>query len=348
MRTAIVLFAITCLLAFNLTGCRSTYVTSARVYLQEGLNDKAEEQLVLGLQQNPNDAEAHYLLGELSAQKKDYEKMLSEFRASLAISPKFQSSITQIKEKHFQSHFNNAVEHFNNQRVDQAIEALKIVTMINPDRLDGWSLLGKSYIRNKAYDEATAALTKAMSLDINFENTEDRVLLMEIYYNQGKFEEALNGSMEILRIEPTNKDAIRIAAFCYNQLDQSEKAVEYYQQVMADQPDDPDLVFNLGLLYEKMELYDNALAQFERTSELNPTDKEAILHCAQIYLEKKEDNLKAIEYYRRALELDPNNPGVMNNLGIALIRTGTDLDNPALTEEGKQYVEKALELRGEE
>jgi tetratricopeptide (TPR) repeat protein len=347
MKTVLTLIALGTLLALGLTGCQSTYITSAKIYLQQNDLDNAREQLELSLKQNPNDAQAHFLLGKIHAQRKMYPEMLSEFDASLASSDKYKEEISAVEAKHFNALYNSAIERFNGGQVEKAIEELQIAMMIEPEDQEGWALLGKSYIRTNQSEEATAALEKAVALDPKFEKIDDRILLMEVYYNQDQFQDALNSAMEVIRREPSNKDAIRVAAFCYNAMGQTDKALKYYQEVLKEGSDDPDLIFNLGLLYVKMGNYEDAIAQFQRAFELNPSDEEAILHCAQIYLEFTEDYMAAVDCYRKALEIDPNNAGIMNNLGIALIRAGNELNDQSLIDEGGELMKKVMEMKGQ-
>ena len=346
MRIVITVMALCCFIAMMLNGCTSTYVTSAKVYIQEGYNDKAKEQLTNGLKQNPGDAQAHYILGTLYAQDKDYEEMITEFDATQALTKKYDDDIHALKDKHFDNQYNASVEHFNNKRIEQAIKTMKIAVLIDPTDQEGWTLLGKSYVRNQEYDKAIDVIQKAIELDPNFENIEDRVLLMDVYYNTKKYDEALNCAMEILRVDETNKDAVRKAAFCYNELGQSEKAMQYYRELLKNNPDDSDLIYNFGLLYEKRENYQEAVTQFVRAIEINPTDNEAILHCAQLYMELLQDNDNAVKYFRMAVEIDPENSGVLNNLGVALIRAGNEKDDAKLIEEGTALIKKANELKG--
>jgi tetratricopeptide (TPR) repeat protein len=346
MKTSITIAALCCLLALGLSGCRNPDVVSANIYLfQQNDPDRAKEQLEKALLANPNDAEAHYLLGQVYSRKKMYPDMLNEFDASLAIKNKFKSKIDSTKNKIFFDLYNNAVNKFNNDNMDQAIEDLKIAVMIEPQDQQGWALLGKSYVRNTKFEDAIASLGKAVELDPNFEMLEDHVLLMQIYYEQGQYEEALNSATEILRFDESNTDAVKVSAFCYNALGQTEKALGYYEDLLQEQPDDADLVFNLGLLYEEMEQYDKAIANFMKAFELNPTDIEAILHCAQVYLEIKQDNVKAVECYEKALEINPDNPGILNNLGIALIRAGEELDDQEMINRGTSTIERAASLK---
>jgi tetratricopeptide (TPR) repeat protein len=346
MKTSITIAALCCLLALGLSGCRNPDVVSANIYLfQQNDPDRAMAQLEKALQANPNDAEAHYLLGQVYVRKKLYPDMLKEFDSSLAIKNKFKSKIDSTKNKIFFSLYNSAVNDFNNSKLDRAIEDLKVAVMIEPQDQQGWALLGKSLIRNTQQDEAITALSKAVELDPNFEVISDHVLLMQIYYEQGQLEEALNAATEILRFDESNIDAVKVSAFCYNALGQTEKALEYYENLLQDQPDDADLVFNLGLLYEDMGQYDEAVSYLMKAFELNPTDLEAVLHCAQVFLEIKNDNMKAVECYEKALEIDPDNVGILNNLGVALIRAGEELDDQELINRGTAAIQRAASLK---
>ncbi len=334
------------LIAMGLSSCRNPDVVSAGIYFYQQNNaDKAEELLVNSLKTNPNDFEAHYMLGQVYAHKKKYPEMISEFDASLAIKSKYQAKIDSTKEKHFFNLYNGAVENFNKGVLDKTIDQLNTALLIEPGDQQGWALLGKSYIRNQNHDEALLALEKAVELDPELEAINDHVLLMQIHYENEDYDKALDISANVLERDPKNIDAVKIAAFCYNAIGETDKALEYYQNLLIEEPDDPDLVFNMGILYEQMEKYDEAIELFIRAFELNPQDFEAILHCAQVFLDIKGDNLKAVECYEKALEIEPDNAGVLNNYGIALIRAGEQNEDQSLITRGTEAIKRATELR---
>lgn len=348
MKTFVSVTALCCLLALTLTGCRNPDVVSASIYLYQQNNvEKAQQYLESALQTNPNDAEAHYMLGQVYAHKKMFPEMLEEFNASLQIKEKYKSKIDSTKKRIFLGLYNGAVEFFNNKKIEKAIDNLKNATLIDPNDREGWSLLGKSYIRSKQVDDAIDVMKKAVALDPDYKALDDHVLLMELYHQKKQYDDALKIAMEILKKDPSNSDAVKIAAFCYNEMGQKDKALKYYQGMIKNDPENPDLIFNLGLLYEQMEQYDKAVEQFEKVIKLNPLDEEAILHCAQTCLEYTEDYQNAVKKFKMALELDPENPGILNNLGIALIRAGEQLNDQSMINEGTADIRRAAELRGE-
>ena len=162
MKTLVSILILAVLAGFALTGCQNVYVTFAKVYLQQNDLEKAREQLMLGLEENANDAQAHYLLGDIYAQQKKYPEMLAEFEAASALSPKYNPDIETTKNKIFKNLYNDAVDVFNKQKPAEAAELLKVAVTIQPKERSGWSLLSKSYINEKKYGDAINSLNKVV------------------------------------------------------------------------------------------------------------------------------------------------------------------------------------------
>ncbi|MBU1882091.1 tetratricopeptide repeat protein, partial [bacterium] len=326
---------------------RNPDVVSANIYLnQQGDVDKAQEHLEKALQTNPDDAEAHYMMGQVHVRKKNYPEMVKEFDAAVTLNgKKYQGRVDSTENKIFYVLYNSAVDNFNNAKLEKTIDDLTNATTVLPEDQPAWSLLAKTYLRQEDKAKAMETLEKAVLLDPKFEYLDDRLLLTQLYYEAERFEEALAGTMEILRQDPGNADAVKIAAFCYTEMGKTEKALEYYEDMIANEPDNTDLIYNLGLLYDKMGRTEDAIVQFEKVMTLNPMDKEATLQCAQIYLEVQEDYAKAVECYQKVVDLDPNNAGVINNLGVAQVRLGGQKDDQSLIDQGTANIKRAMELR---
>ena len=64
--------------------------------------------------------------------------------------------------------------------------------------------------------------------------------------------------------------------------------------------------FGAGVYYYGEKRYDKAISQFMRVLELNPNCAQAYTYLGQISNHQKQSG-KAIEYYRRALSVDPEN-----------------------------------------
>lgn len=120
------------------------------------------------------------------------------------------------------------------------------------------------------------------------------------------------------------------------------QAIDYMNRAIELDPENPLLSYNLGLLYRDMGNFDGALRTFMRLADMHDAPPElrldALTSMALIYIqdlpEEQQDPAQAAECFERALELDPENGDLRNNLGVALLRTG----DPASIERGKKLL----------
>jgi Flp pilus assembly protein TadD/glycosyltransferase involved in cell wall biosynthesis len=128
----------------------------------------------------------------------------------------------------------------------------------------------------------------------------------------------------------------------------TEKALEYLARVEEHDPYLPDLWYVYGKVYEKAGEWEKALESFEKVLTVDATKSTSLmvffrvdfadLHVALAQCAAMTgDEEKAERYARRAFEHCPEDPGVLNNLAVALIRRGR-------AEEAEEYLERALRL----
>jgi tetratricopeptide (TPR) repeat protein len=113
---------------------------------------------------------------------------------------------------------------------------------------------------------------------------ENKQLLFEEanIYNNKKDYQALKGVVSaLLKAAPNSYDTNFLAAVCYDQLNETDQAENFYKKAIKLNPASYDAVFNLGILYIKKgvveqklpsENYDTALTYLEKANELNPND----------------------------------------------------------------------------
>ena len=75
--------------------------------------------------------------------------------------------------------------------------------------------------------------------------------------------------------------------------------------------------FKLGVSYLNENNVQPAFIEFRKAYELNPEDKEVLNAIGIIYLLKFEDYPKAIDFFQKAVNIDPDFAEAHNNLGFA-------------------------------
>jgi cytochrome c-type biogenesis protein CcmH/NrfG len=111
-------------------------------------------------------------------------------------------------------------------------------------------------------------------LDKDPQNVEYRVMLGNIYYDQGKWDQA----------------------------------VTFYEQAVKLKPGDADVLVDLGVCYRNLKRPDEALAQFEKALKVEPGKKQALFNQVVVYGFDKGDKAKAREVLKELRAKYPDEP----------------------------------------
>ncbi|PZV17506.1 MAG: hypothetical protein DCF22_03530 [Leptolyngbya sp.] len=102
------------------------------------------------------------------------------------------------------------------------------------------------------------------------------------------------------------------------------EAEQVYRSLLQQQPESIDALNLLGALLHERGRYDEALTYFEQVLTLRPAAESH--NSVAIVLKAQGNYSAAVEQYRKALALKPNQPEVMSNLGNALKESGSAED----------------------
>ena len=99
-------------------------------------------------------------------------------------------------------------------------------------------------------------------------------------------------------------------------------AVDAFTRVIEKQPDFAEGWNKRATVYFLMGDFDQSLADCDETLKRNPNHFGALAGCGAIYAQRDELE-QALEYFERALEVNPNMPGVEQALGLVRERLAT-------------------------
>lgn len=98
------------------------------------------------------------------------------------------------------------------------------------------------------------------------------------------------------------------------------KAANAFKEAIDIKKDDADCHYNLAICLFKNNEIDNAINEYNLAIEYNPDCKQAYVNLGRIFTDYKEDVVKSIECYNKALDIDENFLPAIINLGFALNR----------------------------
>jgi tetratricopeptide (TPR) repeat protein len=221
----------------------------ARLYFDQGLSEKAQEQLELGLKQRPGFPAFLSLLGEA-------RRKLGDPVASLELNGKALEADAAMTP----AHYFLALAHLDLKQEPAAMAELE-KAIHSPDATpEMYNVLASLYIKKQQFAQAEDASRKAITLD---PSRPDAYLNLARVFNA---QHASDKALEALRAAlPAGKEFA---------------ASEYYQGLQAD------IAVERGAAYTAKKMYALAINEYARALDLDP--RRAVVHrrMAELYLQK--------------------------------------------------------------
>ncbi|XP_054488211.2 protein O-mannosyl-transferase TMTC1 isoform X1 [Agelaius phoeniceus] len=161
-----------------------------------------------------------------------------------------------------------------------------------------------------------------------------------LYYNTGRYEEALQVYREAAALQPSSKDTRLALAQVLAMMGRTKEAEKMTNHILHEDAECLECYRLLSAIYSKQELYAKALEAIEKALQLKPKDPKVI---SELFFTKgnqlREQNLldKAFESYKRAVELNPDQAQAWMNMGGIEHIKGSYIT-------ARDYYEKALQL----
>ena len=262
----------------------------------DGVVDAGQIYLQLALYAKPDYTVAHYALGELYDQLKNYDLAAASFEQVPRASPLWLNA--QLRK----AYDLNSLE-----KIDEAKTLLKELVVAFPEDMRAYYTLGNLLRGNKEYTEAVDYYSKA----IERLGPEDKAH-WSVYYARGVCYERMK---EWPKAEADLKKALDLDAtqeltlnyLGYSWVDQSlnlKEAMDLIRRAVQKRPNDGYFVDSLGWAYYRQADFPQAVKQLERAVELKPDDPVINDHLGDAYW-KVGRRLEAKFQWKQALDLKP-------------------------------------------
>jgi len=285
------------------------------------------------------------------------------------------------KDSFYKGYFNNAIAEFTEvvesdaKDEDKAI-ALTYIGIIN-DKRDNYNKAIEYYNRALKYNNKNPIIYRNLSLayknkmnltkageilkkglDIEPNNINNRILMGNILFHQGKYNEAISQYEKAIKINSENPSALynlalsllktgdelsgikylkkagsidnfnKIAHLSYSQLgliytkmNDHDSAEKYLKLAISINPNDPIDRYNLGIIYLKQNKRTKALAEFVQAEKLCEYDTILLENIGEAYFSLKEYN-KSIDAYKRLLQTNKRDVKILSRVAEVYYKDG--------------------------
>jgi len=151
--------------ALVLTSCQSKYFTSAKVYIQQGNWEDAKKQLLLEIENNPENGEAYAFLAQAHEKDGEYVKAGESFAKAkeLTTKEKKRKEIEDMQLALAGIHIKRGNSFFEAKDFVKAADEYKIATQVYPEYLAAKHNLAIALVQAGNYEDGKTAWTDVLS-----------------------------------------------------------------------------------------------------------------------------------------------------------------------------------------
>jgi tetratricopeptide (TPR) repeat protein len=315
----------------------------AQAYVRDHNMSQAALALDQAVSISPNYDDAVVLLGQINVATGHGEKVIEPLNRLLQRKPDFKSAALVL-----------AAAYGSRDRLDDAIAVLENQAKLAPNDPQLQVALGLTCTQAKRYDEARRAFEKAaelapgnlwpvdqlVDLDLldkrfdvarqrirrHFEKTPDSPAAHyfegKILAAEGKWERAQLELRKTIELDPNLVAAYDLLVQSYLATNKVPQAINELQAQLAKAPNDAQRLLMLALLYERTENFPQARDAYEKLLTISPNYLTALNNLAFLNAEHLNDLDKALELARKARDLQPQDPAIVDTLGWVLYKRG--------------------------
>ncbi len=283
----------------------NTKLMILRSYIQEMYNDSVQQPRIHQLfdvliEQHPHERDLHDMYARYLIIAKDYSGAAAQEQLTLDLDPADEEGWEMLTSLYLQV-----------EDLDKAEESAVRSLRYYPENARQYLVLGSIYSQKGENGKAATEYEKALEMT----DSADVTLLSSIYgaigdnfYAGEQADSAFVYYKKAIAYNPQNYLALNNSAYylaCEGRdLDEALKMIE---TVMAAESDNPTSMDTYAWVLFKRKDYAKAREVIDRTMELSEEDSADILeHAGDIYFMDGEPD-KALEFWKRALKLDPDN-----------------------------------------
>ena len=184
------------------------------------------------------------------------------------------------------------------------------------------------------YNEAVKTFTEVKTLTNEKDGRVD-ALIIETYRISKNLDKALQYSEQALAESPNNRQLQIVHADIISEKGKVDEGIKALQQMQKGNDEDLDILSAMVGVYQRAKKYGEAQNLLNTAAARFPTEEQVYFLQGSLYEKQKKYN-EAEKAFRKALDLQKDDPGVLNYLGYMFADQGIHLD------EAEAMIQKAV------
>ena len=307
----------------------------------------AAQTLQTALQNDSENAVAHYQLGIAYAQQRDPARAESEWREAVRIRPDLTEALHAL-----------AGLEVNRNEMDALLQTAQQIINVQPYSPDGYSLKGVADLAHQKYADAQHDAEEAMkrapqsaapyvqlgnihfaqkqfaqsesfyreALEKDSNSTEALSGLMNTYLGQKQFDKAIAAANAQIAKSPNNSNFYDLLGTALFNTKKDYPAADAALRKAVDlDKNNIDALEKLGKVQVQEGSADQALALYQQSIKDNPREVRFYILAGELY-EAKQNLDQAKQMYQQALNVSPDHPLASNNLAYVILQQGGNVD----------------------
>lgn len=280
----------------------------AQVFLNQGKRKEAIEMLEGLVKLNPLKTEAYLLLGEIYESSKDYESALANYQQALLTKQSDPRTYLLVARTAL--------------RLKRPLDAVKTLVearsrFASPE-ITTW--LAISYSQADKLQESLTTFEEAIQESKNYDqdilNSNFYLSYAEAAQKAGLYDKTVSLIRKSIEMDPANAHQGQnfLGYFWVDRGENLEEGAQLIRKALSVEPDNGAYIDSLGWYYYKKGNYDEALKELLRAADHLPEEDAVVYdHIGDTYA-KKNQMPEAMDYWQRALRLDPGNKTIAGKI----------------------------------
>jgi tetratricopeptide (TPR) repeat protein len=283
-----------------------------------GDTEAAKDYLRRAARRDPQNAQAHFLLGKLLVEEEAYDEGMSAFEKARSASGRYNDKIAFQVTRHAREEFRTGKAALADSNHAEAIDAFQDVLTLQPENAAAARALAQTHAAAGRVPAARKAYRRALEMDEGDVETLNN--LSALAARAGDYGAAIEHARAGLEASDPPPAMRRHLAYALAETGQTSKAIDQFKQALDRRPS-PDLRRDYALALYNQQRYRTALPVLKTLASTGEPALAVLRALGETYgaLDRHEE---AIEAYRRVLEQRPEDEAALQRIVIAFKRLG--------------------------